>query len=111
MLAGLAAVVAGVLTRAGERVAQAAGNGAALTMGNNDSGTNNPTNETRLVRSTGGNGSYGFSISDRLGAGNLSSGALRADAVSRQGSPPLGFRGPLPAGPGPAPTTTPGSTD
>ena len=45
VLAGAAALVAGALAKASERVARAAGNGAALTMGNNDDATNAPTSQ------------------------------------------------------------------
>ena len=76
ILTGIGVLVAGILTRAGERVAQAAGNGASLTMGNNDDTTNAPTNETRLVHGSGGSGGYAFHIVDAPGT----SSAVRAES-------------------------------
>jgi hypothetical protein len=93
VLAGVAALVAGVLSRASERVALAAGNGTALTMGNNDDATNAPTNETRLVCGAGGSGSAALFVLNN--SGNRAS-AILGTSGTYQGSvgfAPTGFAG------------------
>src|SRR4051794_6089709 len=69
MLAGVAVALGGLLTRAGERVARAAGNGAALTMGNNDDTTNAPSLETRLAMIGGANFSSAFHVTTNATSG------------------------------------------
>ena len=85
VLAGLAAGVAGMSAKASERVAQAAGNGAALTMGNNNSTTNAPTEETRLVRGAGGSGTYTLAIEDRTTVDSRAVYAQAGNAVQCRG--------------------------
>ncbi|HLH24214.1 MAG TPA: hypothetical protein VK066_16960 [Chloroflexota bacterium] len=104
VLAGVAAVVAGALAKASERVAQAAGNGAALTMGNNDSTTNNPTNQTTLVRAPGGSGFYALEVVDNNSnplAMHAKAGTYEAFLASPAGVFSVGVQGYTGTGQGP----------
>jgi hypothetical protein len=82
-LAGVAALVAGALAKASERVAQAAGDGAFLTMGNNDSTTNNPASTTRLARAN-----PSFNTFTALEVSNPAGGALEATTTGTNLSQP-----------------------
>jgi hypothetical protein len=82
-LAALMAAVAGVLAKASERVAQAAGNGSPLIMGNNDNTTNNPTNTTRLVRG-GGGADAGFYVLEVVNNNTVFDVAMAAQSGNSQ---------------------------